>query len=166
MNLTVHKISKIAAQVFGIFSSGYVISILMVNIFSPAPRVPIGRWSMLYLGEKLSIQLNMQSFKKDGEIVSMWLREDRLQSFTAARGVEGTTIFTKVSINCENNTVKFHEQLSFDSSLKFKQSNKIASEFDNPEDLMGLISTIIICQTPISEEENSVVVTPINRLTV
>ena len=163
MKQTVHKISKIAAQVFGIFSSGYVISILLVNIFSQTPRVPNGRWSMLYLGEKLSIQLNMQSFKKDGEVVSMWLREDRLQSFTAARGVEGTTVFTKVSIDCENNTVKFHEQLSFDSSLKFKQANKTVTEFDRPEDLMGLISTIIICEVPMPEENVS---TKIDRLTI
>lgn len=164
MKQTVQRIAKLVAQIFGIFSSGYVISLLLVNIFSTTPRIPNGRWSMLYLGEKLSIQLNTQTYKKDGEVISMWLREDRLQSFTSVRGVTGTTIFSRVAINCKNNTIKFHEQLSYDSNLQFKQANKIATEFSNPDDLMALISTIIICQVPMSEE--NVVTNPIDRLTI
>lgn len=151
MKQNAYTISKIAAQLFGIFSSGYVISILLFNIFAPTQRIPNGRWSMLYLGDKLSIQFSAESFKRDGEIISVWLREDRLQNFST-RGLKGTTMFSHLTINCSNNTVKFNEQLAFDSNLQLIKANKTVSEFQKPEDLMEMISTIIICQVLLVED--------------
>jgi hypothetical protein len=81
--------------------------------------IPSGKWVTLYIGDGISVQLNIHTLDKvkKQEVFTAWVREDRQKPFSSGL-VIGNTIFSKITVNCEENTVTIHEQRSFDDTFE------------------------------------------------
>lgn len=131
----------------------YSIYSIITYIKQQETDLPAGKWAVLYIGEELSIQMNVKSIKRNGNKIRLWLREDRLADFTGISGVNGTTILTDISINCKNRTSETHRQMSFDSWMNLTENKELAGHLNYNEDKLSLISTFIICEINLQQED-------------
>lgn len=114
-------------------------------------KITHGTWISLYAGEQISIQLNSTSLKINGMQLTTWLREDRNEKFNTAYGVEGETVLSKVTIDCNSLLVTVHEQHAYNKTMSLVKSVKITTNMSAPLGAAELISVVTVCQIPIDD---------------
>lgn len=108
--------------------------------------IPSGKWMTLYVGDGIAVQLNMHTFDKDKkqEAFTAWVREDRQKPFSSGL-VIGKTIFSKITVNCEENTVTIHEQRSFDDALEKLMTSEKEVMYSTPDEVIVAITHLMMC---------------------
>lgn len=117
--------------------------------------IPSGKWATLYVGEGISVQLNMNSFEKDSkqEAFTMWVREDRQKPFSSGL-VIGKTVLSKITVNCQENTVAIHEQRSFDEVLERLMTSEKEMVYTTPDEVIVTLMHLTMCSA--GEFKNSI----------
>lgn len=146
------------------FAVGFCFGVLMFPFFKTESKIPEGVWDSFYIDNDLSLQINITQSVLNGQILSTWVREDRLDFFEGTSGLSGHTIFSKVIFNCETLTATITEQRAFKSGMIFIGTKRnMDATSKSPTELMSVISLITLCQydkpeqtLPIKQEENSV----------
>lgn len=116
--------------------------------------IPSGKWATLYVGGGISVQLNMNSFEKDSkqEAFTVWVREDREKPFSSGL-VIGKTVMSRITVNCEENTVTIHEQRSFDDVLDRLMVSEKEVMYSAPDEVIVAVIHLAMCSA--SELKNS-----------
>lgn len=116
--------------------------------------IPSGKWLTLFVGDGISVQLNMHTFDKHStqNAFTAWVREDRQKPFSSGL-VIGKTVLSKITVNCEENTVTIHEQRSFDDVLERLMVSEKEMLYTTPDEVIVAVSHLTMCSA--SEFKNS-----------
>ena len=116
--------------------------------------IPSGKWMSLYVGDGISVQLNLHTFDKDKnqEAFTAWVREDRQKPFSSGL-VIGKTVLSKITVNCEENTVTIHEQRSFNDFLEKLMTSEKEMMYTTPDEVIVAVTHLTMCAA--SGQQNS-----------
>jgi hypothetical protein len=108
--------------------------------------IPSGKWMTLFVGDGISVQLNMNTFDKvkNKEVFTAWVREDRQRPFSSGL-VIGKTVLSKITVNCEENTVTLHEQRSFDDVLERLMTSEKEVMYATPDEVIVAVLHLTMC---------------------
>jgi hypothetical protein len=119
------KAIKIICFALVTFIAGVFFSDMVLNPLADG-YIPPGLYVPLRLERGASFQLNISSPEIDikKEIITAWIREDRILPFLTDTGIMGKTVFTRITTDCANSKVAIVEQRAFDENMQFITAKK------------------------------------------
>ena len=116
--------------------------------------IPSGKWVTLFIGDGISVQLNLHTFDKHSkqDAFTVWVREDRQKPFSSGL-VIGKTVLSRITVNCKENTVTVHEQRSFDDVLDRLMVSEKEVVYSTPDEVIVAVTHLTMCSA--SEFKNS-----------
>jgi hypothetical protein len=135
-------------SILGAFLTGLIIGTSVHTTNPPiSTHVPQGTWASMYIWNGMVLQLNVDKDQmKMTDTLTVWIKEDRTDNFKSVSGLIGSSIISKVSLDCSKKEITVLEQRAFDGFMVWK-ATKIIQEpvATHGTDPMTRISLMVMC---------------------